>query len=125
MKTPVIALVLALNAVIGATESDAQENELDGLLHWRSCQMLGGIAESVMSERQNNTPMSTMMQRVQSSMAFISFDGLPIDEAGLAGIVFLAYDQPRFRSDELQQDSIEEFRNEIEILCYRNELLGE
>lgn len=104
------------------SNSWAQSDDGDVLIYSQGCRMVGGLAETVMRERQKDVPISEMMKRIQGAVAIIGFEGLPIDENGLAKMVLLAYEMPRYHSPELQQDAVSGFRNIVEKQCYNQQL---
>lgn len=121
-KQTSLSMVIVLAAV---SSSWAQSDESSVLLNSQGCRLVGSLAKTVMGERQNEVPISEMMQRIQGSISIIGFDGLPIDENGLAKMVLLAYEMPRYHSPELQRDAISGFRNAVEKQCYNQQLQGD
>ncbi|WP_371229840.1 hypothetical protein [Roseovarius sp. 2305UL8-3] len=77
-----------------------------------------------MGERQKDVSISEMMQGIHGSVSIIGYDGLPINENGLARMVRLAYELPRYHNAELHQDAVSEFRNIVEKQCYGQQLLA-
>lgn len=122
MKLFKVASLGTALALASFSSLSAQNNEGDVLIHSQGCRLVGGLAETVMGERQKDVPISEMMKRIQGSVAIIGFDTLPIDENSLARMVLLAYETPRYNSSELQQDAVSGFRNAVERQCY-NQLL--
>lgn len=75
------------------------------------CKELGEFAQLVMEHRQNEVPISTLMANLAS------IEGSELWRA----IVIEAYKQRSFLSPENKDRAINEFRNEIELLCYTSQ----
>jgi hypothetical protein len=76
------------------------------------CANAGEAAKAVMRARQNNTDMSTVMAIVEKQE----------DEAVkkvTRQIVMMAYSQPAYETDEMQQKAIAEFSNTVQLACYQ------
>jgi hypothetical protein len=69
------------------------------------CETLGDVAYKVMELRQGGVPVSTVMQISDSKL--------------VEAIVVDAYDQPRFSTDSYKRESIDNFRNDVEVQCYK------
>lgn len=69
------------------------------------CKSLGELAYGIMELRQEGLPMSMVMG--------ISEDKL------VQGMVMDAYNRPRFSTDSYKQEAMENFRNDVEALCYK------
>jgi len=69
------------------------------------CETLGDVAYKVMELRQGGVPMSTVMQISDSKL--------------VEAIVVDAYDQPRFSTDSYKRESANDFRNDVEVQCYK------
>ena len=75
------------------------------------CPTTGKLAQTVMKNRQNGVPMSTHVANI-----------LPKEEAARAivmGIITAAYEVPRFSTPANQRRAVEDFRNEMEVACFR------
>lgn len=72
------------------------------------CKVLGMVAGSIMENRQLGIPLSDMLDVTP----------MPL----LRQIVLLAYEKPRYYSDEVVREEIQDFRNDIEVECYRKEM---
>jgi HSP90 family molecular chaperone len=70
------------------------------------CEIVGQAARTTMELRQNNTPMSALMARSRDSEL-------------MRQMVILAYDQPAYLSDRAKQESIDQFGNQMELICYK------
>jgi hypothetical protein len=75
------------------------------------CQVIGGVAEAVMQNRQSGILMSDQMA-VASTIEHDAARGLTQD------MVIAAYRAPMFSTDTAKQRIILEFRNEAEAACY-------
>jgi hypothetical protein len=77
------------------------------------CATAGVIAETVMYQRQQNVPISTVMQRIEEGISDEDFRGL--------GRLFteLAYQEPAEHLEEDQKRAVANFRNTRELSCYQ------
>jgi hypothetical protein len=98
-------LALALTAPAKAQAPDPQD----------ICGALGGLAETVMTIRQNGASMSSAM----SVQAQIAEEGIVRDLVG--AMIRDAYAQPRWNSDMTRRRAVEDFRNAVELSCYNSE----
>jgi len=90
--------------VIGA---DAGVSQHDGITTYEHiCETLGDVAYKVMELRQGGVPMSTVMQISDSEL--------------VQAIVVDAYDQPRFSTDSYKREATNDFRNDVEVQCYKS-----
>ena len=78
------------------------------------CGGVGQIAEKIMMARQQEKPMSAQVQFF-NELADIS----EASRGALLTYVVRAYEQPSYQTPENQQRAAAEFRNEIELECYR------
>ena len=77
------------------------------------CPDLGAAAAAIMKSRQAEVPMSDVMKKLPGGN----------DEAvkGLfRSMVVMAYEQPSFQTPSNQERAGAEFRNQNEVLCYKN-----
>ena len=74
------------------------------------CESMGELAYMVMELRQEGVPMSHVMQISDSEL--------------VKAIVVEAYDYPRFNSQEYKEKAADDFRNEVEVECYKTVELG-
>jgi len=93
MKTSITAIALTI-----AAPAYAEEN---------NCAAYGGLAETVMSLRQKGVPMSAQM-------------GISGVSKTVEWIIMEAYKKPRYNSEELKQNTIADFRNDVELFCYES-----
>jgi hypothetical protein len=91
--------VLAL--VMTSTIASAQEPTGQQL-----CASFGDLAETIMQNRQNGVPMSKMMDATDLELA--------------RAIILDAYKLPRFSSEDYQEKQTADFRNEVELECYKH-----
>ena len=94
--------------LILALANPAAAQTADSLL---ICPATGELAQTIMTNRQNGVSMSTHVANI-----------LPKDETARAlimGIITAAYDVPRFSAPDNQRRAIEDFRNEMEVVCFR------
>ena len=95
-----VRLILTTALVLIGALSIAEAEEVN-------CTIIGDLAEKVMSMRQKETPMSSMMAAV------------PEGSEAFRAIIIDAYEQPSFSTPDNQQGAIAEFRNEWELQCYK------
>lgn len=69
------------------------------------CQEIGYIAEFIMQQRQNGAAMSAMMSAFGA------------DELQ-RWMVVAAYERPRMSTPSNQERQIQDFRNDVELICY-------
>lgn len=72
------------------------------------CKVLGIVAGQIMDNRQAGIPLSDMLEVTE----------LPL----LKEIVLMAYENPRYYSDEVVREEIQDFRNDVEVACYKREM---
>jgi hypothetical protein len=94
-KSKLIAATLLLTAVATANAS--------------SCELYGIMANAVMHGRQLGLSISEALEPK---------NGVKVSEV-VEELVFAAYEQPRYRTQEYQLRAREEFQNAIELACYR------
>ena len=88
---------LVASIVIAMTALTAQADQ---------CKDFGKAAADVMEARQENVPMSTLME--------ITAKELP----AMKPVVIEAYKRPRYMTVEFRQKAIGDFRNQAELACY-------
>lgn len=71
------------------------------------CKLNAEVSAAIMKGRQNGVEMSKMIELIADSD----------NKDGAEAIVIMAYDTPRYRTDEMITRSIEDFRNEIYLAC--------
>jgi hypothetical protein len=69
------------------------------------CESMGELAYMVMELRQEGVPMSQTMQISDSDL--------------VKAIIVEAYDYPRFSTQEYKEKAADDFRNEVEVECYK------
>ncbi|MGX5708104.1 hypothetical protein [Brucella lupini] len=88
--------------------SAAYSDNIDQVLN-DSCKEWGNFAEHVMTLRQADKPLNEIMDRVTKTG----------NNSILKSIVIEAYDSPAFRTEENQEKSIAQFRNKVELSCFK------
>jgi len=99
MENQTMKTVLTTLAMFLATPVVSEEGE-------HICETLGDVAYKVMELRQGGVPMSTVMQISDSEL--------------VQAIVVDAYDQPRFSTDSYKREATNDFRNDVEVQCYKS-----
>ena len=100
MKSTFLKSLTAAAVLLMAAPASAQEGEK------ASCTVIGDFAEKVMEKRQEGIAMSRIMKIAEDSDL-------------LSAIVVAAYDQQRWQTKKIQRQTIQDFRNEIELICYQ------
>lgn len=78
------------------------------------CTIMGDTAEAIMRHRQSGAAMSVLMNALAGADT--------VDEGSRdAGrrMVIMAYEQPRYSTDRNQRRAIADFRNDVEVACFR------
>lgn len=76
------------------------------------CNTYYDIAERIMGQRQQNAALPELM-------AVIEKNGAPEIQPIMKSIAILAYEQPRFSSEALQRQELQDFANNIYLECLR------
>jgi hypothetical protein len=105
MKYLLTAAVLAFAAPAHTETATAQPEDF--------CQMIGGMADAIMSVRQSGTQLSKLMTTFSNGGQFPAELNAVVQEMAIA-----AYQQPNYSTAEAQQRAITEFRNDYETACY-------
>ena len=79
------------------------------------CAPIGGIAENIMAMRQQERAISDVIASVTANTPEAT---QPI----IREMILQAYERPAFSTKERQQHAVAEFRNQIELACYRMRL---
>lgn len=95
-------LVVALGLCASVTAHSVSAMTTD-----EACAQVAGAAQGVMTARQNGTPMQSVLE-VANDPKFAS------GKAGFRAIIMMAYDQPRFNTDENKQRAIDDFRGHVQ-----------
>ena len=98
MTRIITALVVAL-AVSGQAQAQIK---LD-------CPIVGKSAENIMEARQLGMAMSELIERAHEQSL-----------TKYKATIMAAYERPRFDGEEYQQKAIDDFRNEMELACYKH-----
>ena len=107
MKRIIFSIFAASSIAVHAQEAPAIEPMTDAQKTHKRCQTDGKIAKSIMNMRQMGMPMSSLMS------------GKVVQESSYyANMVKIAYSVPRFSSQEMKDRSVEDFVNEVELMCF-------
>ncbi|MBF9050624.1 hypothetical protein GTA62_14780 [Roseobacter sp. HKCCD9010] len=87
------------------------------------CAGLGSLAATIMTQRQNQTPISTLIQALEGSSP--SEDNAPPWHEMTRAMILEAYETPYFHTEEMQQRAVANFQNEIELACFTGALGSE
>lgn len=79
-----------------------------------TCEQFGELAESIMKSRQTGVPLSSLMNVIKDTP---ETDGNEI----FRNMIVMAYDEPRYSSDNMQRRAIEDYRNLWELGCYQSD----
>lgn len=74
------------------------------------CTSIQQFAETVMSGRQNGTPMAGMLNNIEAS---------PDVKDTMTQIIIAAYEKPRYMSEDMKRQSIEDFRDDTFLSCIK------
>ncbi len=77
------------------------------------CPQLGKLATNIMRSRQSGRSISSLIKLI---LPYKTSDNSTYK--AMKGIILIAYGMPRWYTNEMQQESIEDFRNKIELACY-------
>lgn len=75
------------------------------------CNSISSLAETIMKQRQNGAPMSEMMRIAGEA-------GGALGKVG-EELVIMAYEKPRYRTENYQQRAIEDFRDSAHLECVK------
>ena len=78
------------------------------------CAVFGEVAAQIMENRQADVPISKMMDAIMDTIED------PDAQAAYKEMVILAYEQPSYSTKEMRQSMVAEFRNQIELVCYKS-----
>ncbi|MGV2127327.1 hypothetical protein ACQZ4Q_14665 [Agrobacterium vitis] len=110
MKLPIIII----GTLLIASSAVAKEGQkIDSSL----CPMLGGIAKTIMERRQQNVPMSELIEAIDKGLGQNDAVG------GFAKtIVIQAYDAPGYVTEESKKQEVLRFSNAVMQVCYKGTL---
>jgi hypothetical protein len=77
-----------------------------------ACEGFGQLAEELMIARQMGVPMSRVMEVAEAGWGDEDVDLL-------RQMVVMAYEVPRYATDEYQRRAVADYRNEVELACYQ------
>ncbi|MEI9405904.1 hypothetical protein [Mesorhizobium argentiipisi] len=78
----------------------------------KNCTALGGLARSIMDKRQGGVDMSQIMSAIES---ISNEEFKPVARS----MVIMAYNTPRWNGEELKQQAISDFSNQVQVACYQ------
>ena len=105
MKRLIIALALLISPTVLQAEESAQSDD--------PCKSIGGLAHSIMKNRQSGVALSTQLGLVKEKMP----SAFPVFKP----IIMLAYEETQWNSEDLRVDAANYFRDKVELACYKNE----
>jgi hypothetical protein len=79
------------------------------------CEVVGDMAESVMTQRQDGSKMSDMLRIYGEELAEV-----PAAVDHITRLTLLAFEQPLFSSDDGKRTAVVEFRNQAELDCFKS-----
>ena len=101
----VLALVLCLGVATSALAEDT----------WKDiCEALSETAGSIMTARQSGVPLAQMMNMLTEKKPAGATEK---DKRFIEGIVFQAYEQPRFDTEDDKEKAINDFQDTIYLRC--------
>lgn len=98
-------LILVLSPSIAVAEASRQE----------ICKVVGDMAESVMTQRQDGAKMSDMLRIYGEELAAV-----PEAVDHITKLTLLAFEQPLFSTEESKREAVIEFRNQSELTCFKS-----
>ncbi|MCA0049217.1 hypothetical protein LB577_20060 [Mesorhizobium sp. B283B1A] len=78
-----------------------------------ACANVGRAAEAVMQARQNGMALQTVLEKMNG--AGFGAEG----KDGFRAMIMMAYDQPRFNTEENKQQAINDFRDQVQLFCMK------
>ena len=103
MKLTKALSLIAIMAFTAPAIATAQDKAAE------QCELAVQIAEAIMQNRQAGTPISKMMEVADGNQAII-------------GLILVAYDTPRFSTQEYQLQAVTDFSNEVGLACYKGQI---
>lgn len=77
------------------------------------CKLLGNLAETIMTKRQEGVDLTTMLNIAESQ-------GTSEEVANVSRkLVIAAYDSPEYSTQEYKERAIRKFKTEVMIECYK------
>ena len=80
------------------------------------CEIMGSFSEIVMTQRQDGEALSELMGKLNAYAESNAADPAFIKEA--RGIIIGAYKKSRYSTDEFKLKAIQDFRNDVELMCW-------
>lgn len=78
-----------------------------------ACANVARAAEAVMQARQNGTAMQTVLEKLNDTQ--FTAEG----KEGFRAMIMMAYEQPRFNTEENKQNAINDFRDKVQLVCMK------
>jgi len=108
----VVALTICILFISACTHAEEVDKyEVD---KYETCQLTSDIGGIVMVGRQNGISMSKMVDTVRN---------FPVTDKATSELcvhmIAKAYDSPRYYSENLQQRAVEDFKNDVYLLCLK------
>lgn len=101
--------LFSATSVLASDLHDSLEDQKNlGLYNRETCHHLASRAGAVMMARQFGKRPSTVIAGAS-----------PDDQSFVEALVFLAYDYPRYSSEEMMSRAIDDFENMVEIECFK------
>jgi hypothetical protein len=100
--------IIAALVMVGSLSAPAWALSSD-----EACKEMAGAAEAVMRARQNGVAMQKLLD-VASNPKFAS------GQAGFRAIIMMAYDKPRFNTEENKQHAVDDFRDAVQLYCMKS-----
>ena len=115
MKAKISVMAIVASAFMFSSSAQAQiksNNTKDAF-----CQNIGELASNVMTMRQMDVPMTKVMAIINTHASDASVDQNSVSFA--RNLVIKAYERPSFSTEQYVQKAVIDFRNEVEVACYR------
>lgn len=75
----------------------------------KTCELYSQLAETIMTSRQAGVPMANQMKIAKGE------NGSDV----MVQLIINAYDKPRYNTEDMQQKSIENYRDDIYLACVK------
>ena len=109
-KLPKLTWITALIITLLVTGHATAKEPEDAVKY---CTEISDLARLIMTGRQRNAPMSAMMEIVTQHSS-----GEKMTK-GLTAMIMLAYGQPRYSTERMQQNAINDYANDTFLACMR------
>lgn len=101
MKIKLLSSIIGLTMMISPVQAQEQRHQL--------CPSMGRLADSIMKGRQEGLAMSDMMGLAGESEV----------SSLVRKMVIMAFEEPRYHSEEGKLRATQDFRAKIETICYK------